>query len=135
MGQFYYFAHSDFAKQFVADPDALAPTIARYKRFRDKHSAHRAIDAPRNDDTQHARSNYAWALSSLGGMGFAPKPAQPSRSGPQPFNPRVIWLQNYFQLQLFDGTPGSALNFSLEREHPAISVEAYRLLEAILVAP
>src|SRR5262249_27339491 len=54
MGQFYYFAHSNFVRQFVPDPDPIISTIVLYKPFRDKHAAHRAIDRPRREDTAHA---------------------------------------------------------------------------------
>jgi hypothetical protein len=135
MGQFYYFAHSDFATRFVADPDVLAPTIARYKLFRDKHAAHRALDYPRREDTPQAQSNYAWALSSMGGMYFVPKSPQQPRDGLRFPDSQAMWLQSYFCLQLFDGCLGSSLDFSVEREHPVIEAEAYQFLELILVAP
>jgi hypothetical protein len=129
MGQFFYFAHSKFAMEFLPDPDAIMPTLLRYKRFRDKHAAHRAIDAPRHEDTVQAQANYAWALSSLGFAGFSPKTAKAS----PPFDSHT-WLQNYFQVQLNDGQPANVLNFSVEREHPSISAEVYAILENILLA-
>jgi hypothetical protein len=135
MGQFYYFADSDFVRQFIPDPDAIIPTVLLYKPFRDKHAAHRAIDQPRKEDTTQARMNYAWALSSMAGMGFSPKPAGLPANAQFPFDSRTTWLHHYFYLQLFDGQPGDPLNFSLEREHPMISAEAYGILEKLLLTP
>ena len=134
MGQFYYFAHSSFAKQFVPRPDTILPTHVRYKPFRDKHTAHRAIDAPRKEDTPEAQHTYAWALSSMGGMGFSPKAGRSPLGSRSPFDPHFMWRENYFQLQLIGRSPGTALNFSLEKEHPFISMEAYELIEKVLVA-
>jgi hypothetical protein len=135
MGQFYYFADSSLVRQFIPDPDSIIPTIVLYKPFRDKHAAHRAIDHPRKDDTPQAQANYAWALSSVGAMGFAPKVGMRPTDGSRPFSLGALWSDYYFYLQMHDGQPGAALDFSLEREHPIISAEAYALLERLLMAP
>jgi hypothetical protein len=137
MGQFYYFARSAFVKQFVPDPEAFIPTHLRIKRFRDKHSAHRSLDAPRPEDTPHHQHVHAWALSSFGGWLFAPKPATARADGSQAIglrflSPERMWLGAYHQLQLYD--EDDCLNFSMEREHPLIAEEAYKLLDALITA-
>lgn len=133
MCQFYYFSQSAFVKQFLSDPNSLIPTIIEYKPFRDKHGAHRAIDYPHKEDTLQAQSNYAWALSSMGGRQFFPKSDNPRVGVLQFLDPHNQWINNYHLLQLFNGQENS-IEFSLEREHPTISKEAYSVLEAILSA-
>lgn len=41
LGQFYHFASSEFVTSVVPNWDKIIPTIIKFKRFRDKHSAHR----------------------------------------------------------------------------------------------
>jgi hypothetical protein len=69
----------------------------------------------------------------MGGNLFAPKNVVPSVDKFKFLDPRTMWLDHYHLLQLFDGK--DALNFSLEREHPIISTEAYGVLETILMVP
>jgi hypothetical protein len=134
MGQFYYFATSRFVRGYVPDPEAIIPTQLLYLRFRHKHSAHRSLDAPRAEDTPHHQLVHAWALSSHGPCGFTPKrPSPEAAAALATFDSKSMWRDHFFHFQMYD--EADCLNFGLEKEHPAIAGEAYKLLEALLTAP
>lgn len=60
LGQFYHFASSDFVKNRVMNWKRSVPTIIKYKRFRDKHSAHRSLDKPQTEDSFHLQQVHAF---------------------------------------------------------------------------
>lgn len=53
LGQFYYFAKSEWVKKYLPDYKKLIPLTIKYKVFRMKQSAHRATDYPGNELKEH----------------------------------------------------------------------------------
>ena len=67
VGQFHSFAKSDFIRHGISDINALIPTISKFMVFRNKHTAHRSIDVPR-DESEGAKVAHARAASSMMGI-------------------------------------------------------------------
>jgi hypothetical protein len=133
MGQFYHFASSQFVTGRVSDWESMISTIKKYKKFRDKHSAHRSIDKPRPEDNPHFQQVHAWSFSSLGGCLFAPKPGREfTLSKDNIVNPRRMWTDSYLCCQMIGGKKNETLNLSIEREHPVFISEAHSLVENLL---
>ncbi len=131
LGQFYHFASSDFVISLVPTWDKIIPTIIKYKRFRDKHSAHRSIDKPRKEDSPHHLQLHALSFSSLGCYLFSPKPGiLPESNGYSDFAKR--WSEKYLCFQLAGDKDNETLNLSIEREHPVFMGEAYELISRLL---
>jgi len=100
LGQFYYFASSHSVEETVPGWRNTIPTIVEFKRFRDKHSAHRSLDAPRPDDKPFTQQVHALALSSLGGWLFHPKPGRTPLTLPDDFrSPHRHWVDCYVLVQ------------------------------------
>jgi hypothetical protein len=135
LGQFYYFASSQFVSGTVPQWQDMIPTIIKFKRFRDKHSAHRSLDAPKPEDGFLDQEVHAWAFSSLGGTCSHPKPGtRPLGSFADWLNPYRQWIESYFFLQLKGDGKHDTLNLSVEREHPVFIGEAYNLISALLLS-
>jgi len=132
LGQFYHFASSDFVTTAVNNWKSIIPTIIKFKRFRDKHSAHRSLDKPRQD-SPHLQQVHAWALSSLGGCLFSPKPGRSISIAPKDIlNAQKMWTDSYLCFQLVGDEDNETLNLSIEREHPVFVREAYDLIFRLL---
>lgn len=133
LGQFYYFASSEFVSNSLPQWRDIIPTIFKFKRFRDKHSAHRSLDTPRFDDNPRDQQVHAWTFSSLGGIYSQPKPGvKPLISYSNFINPYKIWIERYCCFQLKGNGKQGTINLSVEREHPIFINEAYGLIFTLL---
>ena len=133
LGQFWYFVSSRLVKSTVPGWKDIIPTIAKFTRFRQKHSAHRSIDMPKSEDKPHVQEVHAWAFSSLGGCLFSRKPGKARIWSPTDFrNPYSMWTESYRCFQLIADGEHDTLNLSIERDHPVIIGEAYELISAVL---
>lgn len=133
LGQFYHFASSDFVKIRIKDWEQVITTIIQYKKFRDKHSAHRSLDKPRKEDSLLFQQMHAWAFSSIGGSLFAPKPGVvvvPMTT--KDILERKYWANSYLCFQLGGSSSADTYSLSIEREHPVFINEAYNLISALL---
>jgi hypothetical protein len=144
LGQFYYFAKSDFVRVAVPDFAATIPTLCKFMVFRNKNTAHRSIDAPKPDDTDDVKIAHAKALTSRMGSIFSPKPNARPMQHPEIGVPiernelehrmqREFWTCNFRTFQTFDLAIGSDVNFTVELEHPTIMSEAYGVLEKVIL--
>jgi len=137
LGQFHYFIFSPFVKKNCPTAESLAPTIEKFLIFRRKHSAHRSIDCPQNE-TAHIQETQAMSMSSIGGKIFETKPGQSCNllevktEAEQIEHIRNNWKKCYWLCQLITDDPKDVHNFSIEREHPVIMLEAYAVLEMVL---
>ncbi len=137
LGQFYYFAESSFVSSKIPDWELRIPTIVKFKRIRDKHTAHRSLDKPRPVDTPHMQNVHAWAMSSIGGLVFEPKPKiqVPSPLHEILTNPGRWWKQNFVGFQMlgdFRQRPDTTINCSVEKDHPILESECYGIIECLL---
>ena len=141
LGQFHYFLISDFVETQCSNAKTLAPTIEKYLPLRLKHSAHRSIDAPRNEDSRHIQETQAMSMSAIGPKIFEPKPGQICNILDAQTNAERIkhikdnWGKCYWVCQFLTDDPKNVLNFSIEREHPAIMQESYSILEKVIKSP
>ncbi len=137
LGQFHYFVISTFVRQHCRTPTSLTPTVEKFFIFRRKHSAHRSIDQPQNE-TAHVQETQAMSMSSIGGKIFEPKLGQSCNlleaktDADQIAHFRNNWKKCYWVCQLITDDPNDFRNFSIEKEHPAIMLEAYAILEMLL---
>lgn len=138
MGQFCAFAGSEFVRSELESSDQLIPTFKKFINFRHKISAHRAIDSPRRDSPEQ-QLIYAGSMSPLGGRLYTPKHHVQPPSFPQPptisallSHAKTVRQSCYLEYQVHDAVSGEALNFSLEREHPIMALEAYEVVAALL---
>jgi hypothetical protein len=140
MGQFHYFMISPFVRKQCPDAKTLAPTIEKFLPLRLKHSAHRSIDAPKDDDSQHMQETQAMSMSAFGPKIFEPKPGQSHNILDAKSEAERIaffqdnWKKCFWICQFLTDNPKDVLNFSLEREHPKIMSEALLILEKVLPA-
>lgn len=133
LGQFYHFASSQFVATKITSWENMIPTIIKFKRFRDKHGAHRSIDKPRREDNPHVQKVHAWSFSSLGGHLFSPKPGKAiNLSKSDIMNPYRMWTEFYLCFQMIGDGENDTLNLSIEREHPIFIIEAYDLISSLL---
>jgi hypothetical protein len=139
-GQFYYFAKSVFVRTAIPDSAALIPTISKFMAYRHKNSAHRSIDAPK-DESGDSKLAHARALSSMMGYIMSPKPNAPTMELSDEYgNPisavtlqRDLWKYNYRTFQTYDDDEGSHINFTVEVEHPKIANEVYSIIERVIL--
>jgi hypothetical protein len=139
LGQFYYFAQSEFVRTAISDFKTLIPTISKFIVFRHKNTAHRSIDTPKNE-SYDLKLAHARALSSMMGSLFSPKPNTPAMKLPEvgvtvelEQMQRELWTHNCRTFQTFDSAIGSHLNFTVEIEHPNIVNEAYSVVERVIL--
>jgi hypothetical protein len=144
LGQLFYFSKSEFVRNAIIDVTPLIPTIARFMVFRNKHTAHRSIDAPRPEDTEDLRLAHARAVSSVMGSIFSRKPNSMELLYPEFGVPigldvlklhmqKELWSKNFKTFQTFDTAAGGHVNFTVEIDHPTIAVEAYSVIERVLL--
>jgi len=137
LGQFHYFTISCFVKTHCPTAESLTPTIEHFLVFRHKHSAHRSIDKPQKE-TVPVQETQAMSMSSIGYKIFEPRPGQScnllaaNTEAEQMEHIRNNWKQCYWVCQLITDHSKDCLNFSIEREHPAIMLEAYAVLAMLL---
>jgi hypothetical protein len=144
LGQFYYFATSALVSEAISNINIVIPTISKFMVFRNKHTAHRSIDAPKKDDTEDLKIAHARAVSSIMGSLFSPKPDAAAVKFPEigvsiEFNElklhmqKELWSKSYRTFQTFDSAIGSHVNFTVEVEHPRIVAEAYGVIERVIM--
>jgi len=126
LGQFYYFATSDFVTDLVGDQEGAMPFILKIIPFRHKHSARRSIDFPRGE-TPEIQDSQSMMLQGSGLMG-SPRPGAMDKDG---WRPELMWISHYpgYQISLGDGT---FPEFYPERDHDKIQTEAYTIFEKVM---
>ena len=143
LGQFYYVSMSNFVRYAISDFEQLIPTISKFMVFRNKHAAHRSIDAPRVEDTGELQLFHAGMVI---GSRFLQKPDVSPQESPKSGTTKLVeldqclleqqrkmWTNNYRTFQIFDPMSGSHLNLTIEVEHPRITHEAYSVLEQLIL--
>jgi hypothetical protein len=134
MGQFYYFVKSRFVTERISGAIELIPIISKFILLREKHTAHRSIDWPRKEDSVHHQQLQAWGLSSISSLTFSPKDKSKALANSQKIaDPRIMWGENYLCLQMRGKGENEFINFSVEQEHPKISLEAFNLIEKLVM--
>jgi hypothetical protein len=126
VGQLHYFVISNLVKSRLGS--VSVPTIESVMPFRNKHVAHRSVDAPMPEDSIAAQVMHAMSLSDIGGMLWTPKPgAAPAdiASGPP-----VDTHYASFQIR---GKGNNVYDLSVERDHPGVLREGYDVLSQLLV--
>jgi hypothetical protein len=125
VGQLHYFVTSQLVKDNIQS--APTPAIDEVLPFRNKHTAHRSADFPRKTDTDHLKTVHEMSLSILGGSLWTPRHAYP---GPDisPTSPS----SNHFLTFQIQEPVGTAHNLIIEQAHPAVLLEGYSVLEALL---
>ncbi len=120
--QLHYFFRSDLVRKRIGCPDT--PRTDACLPFRHKHGAHRSIDKPRREDSEHLQHVQAFTMSSLGGSLWKP------RAGSKELAclPSHATHVSFLQLQAPEGVH---LDFALEVEHPAVAAEGYAVLVAL----
>ncbi|MEJ0065724.1 MAG: hypothetical protein WDM85_10090 [Caulobacteraceae bacterium] len=136
IGQFHAFAKSALAQEIGVVPTRDLPTISRLIVFRNKHTAHRSIDAPQGE-TDGEKYRHATTLSTLGGALLTPKLGTRLMQGPTPGKPfdvvrhtRSLYRRNDVCFQI--ANRGQVVNFTPVQDHPAIMAETYRVVERLL---
>ena len=142
LGQFWSFSKSYLIKSTSSKPEELLPTISKLIVFRNKHSAHRSIDAPKEVDSESLQMMNAISLSILGGQFFYPKPGYSSpdlSSAPLQTEEDSLkcsfYKNDYLGFQIYDVKNSTHVNFYLERDHELIIQEAYDLINTLLPLP
>lgn len=141
LGQFVTFGRSSVAVMTDLVSDRDLPIMEKAMVFRNKHAAHRSIDAPRGGETPALVHSHARSLSTTFGSLFHPRP------GKRPLNMhrlptpvtletlrKAIWRAGFLVFQLQTNVAGAHLEFSLEEEHPAIMNEAFWAIERVIMA-
>lgn len=136
LGQFYSFARSQFVTARIPNVYDLLPTIINFNEMRDKHAAHRSIDAPRRESEQ-VQWLQAWALSSLSSHLFQAKQEQQEHDIQQNVleplvNSIACWKDRYVGFQMKRANGEHFVDFFLEREHPVILSEALEVVEQLV---
>jgi hypothetical protein len=140
LGQFHYFAASRFVAKAIRNPLAAIPSIERYIVFRQKHSAHRSIDAPRGEP-EDAQLLQAMSLSRTWGRMMQLKPGAGNPRWPREVKAgseearmieRQQWRDNYITFQLYDASSEKYVNLTIETEHEQICSEAFALLSNLI---
>jgi hypothetical protein len=126
VGQLHYFVTSQLVKDSIGS--VPTPTINATLPFRHKHTAHRSTDFPRKTDTDHLKTVHAMSLSDLGGTLWTPRHAHPGPDICSASPSSTHFLT--FQIQ---EPAGTAHDLNIEQAHPAVLIEGYSVLEAMLV--
>lgn len=138
VGQFYYFATSELVSSIIPSVLTQIPKIEHIYMFRRKHTGHRSIDQPYNEDTRHLQGVHAMSLTGMMGIHFEPKDKTVGLPQPKPQGknnwPKLMrdrWKLGYVGYQLNMGK-GGTFNIFLEKDHPIILNEAYSIFENLL---
>ena len=115
MGQFNSFCNSKFVYEALGSGSELIPTITKFMKIRNKATAHRAIDAPRKEDSMVMQLNNSLIFSSLTGATRKAKDGSLSVS-----------------IQLKENASDTIITFSLEHEHETIMNECYHVISQLL---
>jgi len=125
-GQFYYFATSKLVTERGERPPI--PKFEALIPFRHKHTAHRSIDKPISSDTRDLQAYQAISMN-LDGRSFHPRDGATIKATLETalFPLRTGYL--VFQISLGEG---NYYFLNIERDHEALMLEAYAVLEAVL---
>lgn len=141
LGQFYYFAKSEFVARVIGEAIATIPTIDKYIVFRMKHTAHRSLDNPRGE-REHVQLSHAMSLTRAWGMMMKLKPGAREVRWPRYLKAdspearefhRQKWLNHHITFQLYDADSDNCVNLTIELEHEQLCSEAYALLSAVIL--
>jgi hypothetical protein len=126
MGQFYYFAKSDFVSRILGSTPSIIE-IEKLSPLRMKNAAHRSYDAPRKEDTPDLMLYQAYGMT---GVQFSKNrdPSDPYQLGIDDVSAR--WRKSFqgVQIPLVDST----VEFYLEVDHPKIINEAFDIFSRVL---
>lgn len=125
-GQFYYFAMSKLITRRGECPPI--PNLEALMPFRHKHTAHRSIDKPFSSDTRDLQAYQAMSMD-LDWRFIHPREGATIKATPETaFYPlRTGYL--VFQINLGEG---KYYFLNIERDHGALMLEAYAVLETVL---
>lgn len=131
LGQFYYFATSDFVTDLVGDQEGAMPFILKIIPFRHKHSVHRSLDCPRGE-TPEIQDNQSMMLQGAGIIGM-PRGGKSDKTDidEKDWYPELIWESHYPGYQINAGD-GDFREFFPERDHDKIHTEAYTIFEKVM---
>jgi hypothetical protein len=141
LGQFQAFARSPLVKSVAPDALDRMPTIDSLMVFRNKHTAHRSMDRPWDDDTDDLQWVHARSLAQFGGRMWVPRPGvpQPSAANLKTYEDLMahktrLWRSGYVSYQIFDADKNDTVDFAIERDHPTVMSEAYALIERLILS-
>jgi hypothetical protein len=120
VGQLCYFARSVLTAE--SERTTLTPTIDSVMLFRRKHTAHRSIDAPHREDTEHLQISHAIAFSELSGSLWIPRAGQPSQT-----TEKYPLGTHYLAFQMQDAAKVHQ-RLVVERDHRSVMEEGYKVL-------
>jgi hypothetical protein len=127
LGQFYYFAKSDFVCGILkSTPDMVE--IKKILPLRMKNTAHRSYDDPRREDTPELMALQSFGMLSL--QNFIPRDSNnPYELGVD--DKASKWRKTFqgVQIPLHDG---EVCEFFLETDHPKIIQEAFDIFSQVL---
>ncbi len=139
LGQFWSFSKSDIVKKHCPNSDDVLPTFSKLIVFRNKHTAHRSIDDPRNGDTEGLQKMNAISLSIMGPQFFSPKPGcAPTVISTINTDQELdelrcsLYRNEYWGFQIYDVKNSTHVNIYLERDHDLLMQEAYNLIGILL---
>lgn len=126
VGQLYYFLKSKLVSDRLSDIQMSA--IDAVMPFRQKHTAHRSIDAPKKEDSPASQLYQAMSMSEVGGALWY------SRNGPpwQFMLPSAETHYLCFQIPLEDGGRATHVELNIELQHPLVMNEGYAVLAKLL---
>ncbi len=128
LGQFYYFATSRLVLSVIPKPKLRIKRITELMIFRNKHSAHRSVDWPKEGDTPENRPYQAMSMCcSLGATTWLMNEPKRPVDGKVP-----MWKQAVRQYQISSGN--TWMDFVVERDHPIVIGEAYVLFQDLLTS-
>ncbi len=133
VGQFYHFAISALIHETIGSQDSNLTTIKSIVRVRNKHTAHRSIDAPRRE-SEFEKEEQAMLFS---GTIFSPRAGLSTKMNDSELDMDVILqklCQNSFVNFQFHEEAGF-FNFSIEEQHPQVMSEAYAIVSKLINFP
>jgi hypothetical protein len=121
VGQFSFFVKSKFVIARIGK--TTNPNIDLVLAFRNKHTAHRSIDAPWHGDTVTLQAQHAMSLSGFGGVFGKPRDGVEQTI---PSSGKTCYLG--FQLN----TGSDHLTLYIEELHPHLIQECYAIIDKLL---
>jgi hypothetical protein len=144
LGQFYYFAISDaVSKRLKLRRKAIErkiPLISKIVFFRQKHTAHRSVDCPKEEDTELLQFIHQISIDEGGVLLSGVKPNIDSKGNEivEDSSCRNVWRKRYRTYQIRQHQPGKStggadlIDFSPERDHAEIMHEAFCFLKIVI---
>ena len=133
VGQFYHFAISALISETIGDQDSSIATIKSIVRIRNKHTAHRSIDAPRRE-SEHEKERQAMLFS---GTFFNPRTGRSTDIDDSELDLDLIHKKlcqdSFVSFQFRE--EASYFNFSIEEQHSQVMTEAYEVVSKLVNFP